>query len=55
MKLGIDFSQPSTQRGSVWVIVFIAGTVGWWMGKDPTALILLGTGVAGAIGVATKD
>jgi len=55
MKFGIDWSQNSTKRGAVWVIVSIVGLVGWWMGKDVTQLLMLGMGVAGGLGVALKD
>ena len=55
IKFGIDWSQPSTLRGMVWVLVAIIGLVGWWFGKDVTQLILLGAGVAGGLGVTVKD
>lgn len=51
----IDWTQSSTQRGAIWVIVAIIGTVGWWMGKDISQVLLLGAGIAGGLGVATND
>jgi hypothetical protein len=55
MKLGIDWSQASTKRGLVWVATAIVGAIGWFYGKDVSQIILLGTAVAGGIGVAIKD
>jgi len=55
MKFGIDWQQNSTIRGAVWVVVAFIGTVGWWLGKDVSQLLLLGAGVAGGLGVALKD
>lgn len=55
MKFGIDWSQASTKRGAMWVIVGLIGTVGWWFGKDVTGIILLGSTISGAMGFAIKD
>ena len=51
----IDLTQSSTKRGLVWVVTFIVGGIGWWMGKDVTGIILLGSGVAGGIGALVDD
>lgn len=53
--MNIDWKQNSTKRGIVWVLVAIIGTIGWWLGKDVTQLILLGSGVAGGLGIALND
>ena len=50
-----DITQSSTKRGLVWVLTFIVGGIGWWMGKDVTGIILLGSGVAGGIGALIDD
>jgi hypothetical protein len=55
MKFKIDWSENSTKRGAVWVVIFIVGLVMSVMGKDVTQLLLLGAGVAGGLGVAMKD
>lgn len=54
MKFGINWQENSTKRGAVWVVVFIVGLIMAFMGKDITNLLLLGTGVAGGLGVALK-
>jgi len=51
----IDLTQNSTKRGLVWAITFIVGGIGWWFGKDVTGIILLGSGVAGGIGIIADD
>lgn len=53
--MNIDFNQSSTKRGIVWVATFIIGSVGWWMGKDVTGIILLGSGIAGGLGAVESD
>ncbi len=55
MNIKIDFKEPSTLRGAVWVIIFFIGMVMSFTGKDVEQLLLLGAGVAGAIGVGVKD
>ena len=55
MKLGIDWTQPSTMRGMVWGITAIIGVVLIVMGKDPSSLIVLAMGVAGGRGVAVTE
>jgi threonine/homoserine efflux transporter RhtA len=55
MKFEVDFSQPSTIRGLVWVAVAVIGLVMIAFGKDVSQLIVLGAGVAGGLGVAIKD
>lgn len=51
----IDWSQSSTQRGLVWVIVALIGIPMVVMGKSVTELLILGAGVAGGLGVMIKD
>lgn len=54
---GVNFSQPSTIRGLVWVVVAVVGIVLMFAGRsaDIPQLMLLGAGVAGGLGVAVKD
>ncbi len=49
----IDYklTQASSQRAVVWGIVAIVGIPAYWMGKDVTGLILLGTAIAAGLGV----
>jgi hypothetical protein len=49
----IDFklTQDSSKRAIVWGLVAIVGIPAYWMGKDVTGLILLGTAVAAGLGV----
>lgn len=51
----IDFKQASTKRGMIWIVTAILGYIGWWSGKDITPIILIGTTVAGGLGVAIDD
>lgn len=53
----IDFklSQASSRRAVVWGLVAIVGIPAYWMGKDVTGLILLGTAVAAGLGVHKSD
>lgn len=55
MKIGIDWTQSSTFRGLVRTAVLVLGMVGWWMGKDVTGIILIGTGINGMLGIVTKE
>jgi hypothetical protein len=49
----IDFklTQDSSKRAIVWALVAIVGIPAYWMGKDVTGLILLGTAIAAGLGV----
>jgi hypothetical protein len=51
----INWNEASTKRGMIWVIAFIVGIIGWWMGKDPSPILLIAAGVAGGLGVTTPD
>ena len=55
MKLSIVLGQPSTIRGLVWLIVFTVGLFMAALGKDVQPLLLLGSGVAGGLGVFIDD
>lgn len=57
MHINIDPSQPSTKRGLIWVVVGCIGLVMLFTGHkdDITELSLLGSIVAGGLGVALKD
>lgn len=54
MKFNVDLSQPSTQRGIIWLVFGIAGIVFAWFGKDSSSLLpiftaMMGAGVHGVI------
>ncbi len=51
----IDWTQASTQRGLIWVITAAIGLVLIALDKDPTQLLVLASGIAGGLGVLTKD
>ena len=57
MKINFDISQPSTQRGIIWLVFGIAGIIFAWFGKDSSALLPIFTAMitAGAHGVAVDD
>jgi hypothetical protein len=55
MKLGIHWSQASTQRGLVWIIAAIVGAVFIYQDKSIDQLLLLAGGVAGGLGMIIKD
>ncbi len=55
MKCQVDFSEPSTIRGLVWVVVGVVGLVMIALGKDITTLLTLGAAIAGGLGVAITD
>jgi len=57
MKYNFDPSQPSTKRGLIWLVVGLVGLVMLLTGHkdDITELSLLGSIVAGGLGVALKD
>ena len=51
----INWCEASTKRNSIWVLAFIIGVIGWWMGKDVAPILLLAAGVAGGMGVVIPD
>jgi len=51
----MNIKEPSTKRGIIWIITGALGYAGWWFGKDITPVILLGTTIAGSLGVALDD
>ena len=53
MKINLD--EPSTQRGIVVTLLVIVGTAGWWMGKDPTGIILLAQAISAAMKIAIPE
>jgi len=55
MKIGFDPLEPSTLRGIVWALVAVLGALGYFMDKDITPILLLGSGIAGGLGVGAKD
>jgi hypothetical protein len=55
MKFGIDWSQNSTKRGAVWLAFGLIGIIGWFLGKDASALVPLAAAIVGGMGVGIKD
>jgi hypothetical protein len=55
MILGIDWTQASTQRGSVWVIGAIIATAFYAFGKDPMPIMLATSTMVGGLGLTVKD
>lgn len=57
MKFNFDLSQPSTQRGIIWLVFGVAGIIFAWFGKDSSALLPIFTAMiaAGAHGAAVDD
>lgn len=53
--MSIDWSQASTKRGIIWLVAALVGFPMVWMGKDPSQLIILASGIAGGLGVLIKD
>lgn len=55
MRIGIDFSQPSTLRGLIMIIGAIFIGIAYLMGKDVTPIIALIMGTNGGAGLFLKD
>ena len=55
MKMGIHWGQASTQRGLIWVLTALVGSVLLYQGKPIDQLLLLAGGVAGGLGLVLKD
>lgn len=55
MKFGINLGEGSTLRGLVWLITAITGFVFVLQGREVSELLLLAAGVAGGVGVITKE
>jgi len=51
----INWNEASTKRGAVWLVTAVIGIPMVLMGKDPTPLLLLASGVAGGLGVVMND
>lgn len=51
----INWTEASTKRGIVWVLTSIIGLGMILMGKDPSPVIVLATGVAGGLGITLPD
>jgi len=51
----INWNESSTKRGAVWLVTAIIGIPMVLMGKDPSPLLLLASGVAGGLGVVMSD
>lgn len=49
--MNINWSEASTKRGVVWIVASILGTIMVFMGKDPSQILVLATGVAGGLGL----
>ena len=55
MNIKVDFSQPSTIRGLIWLAVGVVGLIMIAFNKDITTLLTLGSAIAGGLGVAISD
>jgi len=55
MKLGINWSQASTQRGLIWVATALVGAVLLYQGKPIDQLLLLAAAVSGGLGLMVHD
>lgn len=56
MTFGIDWTQTSTKRGAVLLVTFISGMFMIRTGHgDVSQLLVLMTGINGALGLAVKD
>jgi hypothetical protein len=55
MTFEVDFNQPSTIRGAIWLVGGAIGTIGYFSGFDPMPIMTLAGAVAGGLGVAIKD
>ena len=53
--VAVDFSQPSTIRGFIFVVCGFASLVAYFMKMDPMPIVVVGTTIAGALGVAISD
>ena len=51
----INWNEASTKRGAVWLVTAVIGIPMVLMGKDPSPLLLLASGVAGGLGVVMND
>lgn len=51
----MDLKQYSTQSGLIKIVFAAVGFLGWWMGKDISALIPFYFAIAGAQGVASNQ
>ena len=51
----INWNEASTKRGAVWLVTAVIGIPMVLMGKDPSPLLLLASGVAGCLGVVMSD
>lgn len=54
MKFEIDFKEPSTIRGLIWLAAAIIGIPMVLAGRDISQLLLLAAGIAGGLGVVMK-
>ena len=55
MTFEVDFTQPSTIRGIIWLVGGVLGTLGYFSGFDPMPIMTLTGSVAGGLGVSIKD
>ena len=55
MRFGIDFSEPSTLRGVVWIFTAVTGLIMQALGKPIDQLTMLSAGLAGILGIGLKD
>ncbi len=51
----INWRSKTTQRGAIWIITAMIATVGYFLDKDITPVLLIGTTLAGALGLKPKE
>ena len=51
----INWKSRTTQRGAVWIITALIASIGYFMDKDITPVLLIGTTVAGGLGFKVKE
>jgi hypothetical protein len=51
----IDWKSKTTLRALAWAWLTVIGTIGYFIGKDITPIILLSSGVASAFGFKPKE
>lgn len=55
MRIGVDFSQPSTLRGLIMIIGAIFIGIAYLMGKDVAPLLAIIMSASGSAGLFLKD
>ena len=51
----INWRSKTTQRGAIWIITAMIATVGYFMDKDVVPVLLIGTTIAGSLGLKKQE